>query len=452
MKALYLPILLLLSIISINAQTYTINQNQPIILTDGYVNNMSVTWNVESTVTDRPLIINYTIRTERNFDFVAIYNVDNAGNITQLIRMSGSETGQISTLLPNGKARITFRTNANVCFANNPAVYSGLNISFAVDNSTIATTTNSYQKGNAIIDGMVGINITPSQAFSVKGRIAVATDGIISDEGYNGALMITRKQVSGQYINLIRDRMYPWSIGTVYNTNKFAIGTGKMNDALFTDPLFSIDPHSRSVGINTPNPLYTLDVNGKLYLRTVESIGGWGHSYLHWNTHSLVMGTPIGHYAYNSVDFKPGGVNEAPLFSQLRMYTAKNENEHDLKIQFNTMGNSFINSDGNVGIKTSNPQYTLDVKGTIRATEVKIESIDNFPDYVFSENYSLRPLSEVNNFIRENGHLPEIPSAQEVKENGISLVEMNKILLKKVEELTLYVIELNRKYEELSTK
>lgn len=92
---------------------------------------------------------------------------------------------------------------------------------------------------------------------------------------------------------------------------------------------------------------------------------------------------------------------------------------------------------------------SMDVQGTIRAAEVKVESIDNFPDYVFSDAYNLRPLAEVSDFIKANGHLPEIPSAQEVKENGMSLVEMNKKLLQKVEELTLYIIEQQRQIDEL---
>ena len=64
-----------------------------------------------------------------------------------------------------------------------------------------------------------------------------------------------------------------------------------------------------------------------------------------------------------------------------------------------------------------------------------------WPDYVFAEDYELTPLSEVENFIRENQHLLEIPSAEEVAQNGQNLGEMNALLLKKIEELTLYVIE-----------
>jgi len=101
----------------------------------------------------------------------------------------------------------------------------------------------------------------------------------------------------------------------------------------------------------------------------------------------------------------------------------------------------------NVGIGTTpnaNSQYKLDVKGTIRATEVRIRTVGNFPDYVLTPDYKLAPLSEVETHIQEQGHLPGIPSAAEVEENGIGLMEMNVQLLQKVEELMLYTIEQNK--------
>ncbi len=109
-----------------------------------------------------------------------------------------------------------------------------------------------------------------------------------------------------------------------------------------------------------------------------------------------------------------------------------------------------------IHFNTTKPKFIfnqdIDVKGTIRASEVKIESIDNFPDYVFNKNYHLQPLKDLHAFIESNGHLPEIPTAEEVKENGINLVEMNKLLLKKIEELTLYIIDQDRKINILEEK
>lgn len=91
-----------------------------------------------------------------------------------------------------------------------------------------------------------------------------------------------------------------------------------------------------------------------------------------------------------------------------------------------------LNSAGNVGIGTINLNYKLVVKGSIGSGEVKVEDVTNWPDFVFKPNYILRPLSEVEQFIKANSHLPEIPSENEVKENGVGFGEMNAKLLQKV--------------------
>ena len=95
---------------------------------------------------------------------------------------------------------------------------------------------------------------------------------------------------------------------------------------------------------------------------------------------------------------------------------------------------------GNIGIGTTTPTQKLEVNGTIRTKEVKVEAT-TWPDYVFKNKYQLMPLSELEFFIQTNGHLPDIPIESEVLKNGFNLSEMNIKLLEKVEELTLYLIE-----------
>lgn len=111
-----------------------------------------------------------------------------------------------------------------------------------------------------------------------------------------------------------------------------------------------------------------------------------------------------------------------------------------LKLNYkNKLGNLYAS--GVVGIGTSDTKgYKLAVNGKIRAQEIKVESA-NWPDYVFSKSYSLTTLEETEKHIKEKGHLPGIPSAADVKSNGIDLGEMNAKLLQKIEELTLYLIE-----------
>jgi hypothetical protein len=106
---------------------------------------------------------------------------------------------------------------------------------------------------------------------------------------------------------------------------------------------------------------------------------------------------------------------------------------------------------GNVGMGTLNPTEKLTVNGRIRAKEVLVEST-GWSDHVFAKDYKLVPLSEVEHHIESEGHLPGVPSAQEVAEKGISIGEMQAVLLAKVEELTLCVIELKKENYELRKK
>ncbi len=103
-------------------------------------------------------------------------------------------------------------------------------------------------------------------------------------------------------------------------------------------------------------------------------------------------------------------------------------------------------NNGNVGIGITNPQYKLTVEGTIGAREVKVTA-EAWSDFVFHPTYKLRTLGEVEQFIKTNNHLPEIPTEAEVKENGVGLGEMNAKLLQKIEELTLYMIEMKKENE-----
>lgn len=198
-------------------------------------------------------------------------------------------------------------------------------------------------------------------------------------------------------------------------------------------PRFNIT-NDGNVGIGTTSPETKLHVEGGAKVNGTASIkeinfladGGWGGD--------------------NSDPYTLRKVHESGDVSHLDLNLNDNTDESfriygnsNLYHSFDAGGNAY--HAGNVGIGTSNPQYKLDVKGQIRATEVLVQSVDQFADFVFDKGYRLPSLHEVNTFIQDNGHLPGIPSAQEVKENGMSLVEMQVKLLQKVEELTLYSIK-----------
>jgi len=114
-------------------------------------------------------------------------------------------------------------------------------------------------------------------------------------------------------------------------------------------------------------------------------------------------------------------------------------------------GNGMRVTSGSLAIGTAPVSgYKLAVAGNIITEKVRVKLQANWPDYVFGKQYELMPLSELEQYIQKHQHLPEIPSAKEVEEKGLDLGDNQALLLKKIEELTLHMIELNKKVEALT--
>ncbi len=106
---------------------------------------------------------------------------------------------------------------------------------------------------------------------------------------------------------------------------------------------------------------------------------------------------------------------------------------------------------GNIGMGTLTPTHKLEVNGSIRSKEIIVETT-SWPDYVFEKEYDLKPLEILENYISENSHLPNIPSAKEITKNGVKVGEMNVKLLEKIEELTLYTIQQEKEIKKQQEK
>ena len=142
-------------------------------------------------------------------------------------------------------------------------------------------------------------------------------------------------------------------------------------------------------------------------------------------------------------------INENPSPINIPDFTVSTIINEDVNRSGNLMirgnGNHFIEK-GNVGIGTISPKAALDVAGTVRAREIKVE-ITAGADHVFSNEYDLKPLSDVEKFIRENKHLPEVPSEKQMQTEGLNINEFQIKLLQKIEELTLYMIDQNKEIQ-----
>ncbi len=115
-------------------------------------------------------------------------------------------------------------------------------------------------------------------------------------------------------------------------------------------------------------------------------------------------------------------------------------------------GNIIISGKLGIGIETSDfsiGDHKLYINGSILAKEVKVNLKSNWSDFVFDEEYNLQNLEELEQYIEKENHLPDVPSDSEIQKGGVNLSEMNAILLQKIEELTLYIIEQNKEQQKL---
>ncbi|VVV02071.1 MULTISPECIES: hypothetical protein [Mesonia] len=150
------------------------------------------------------------------------------------------------------------------------------------------------------------------------------------------------------------------------------------------------------------------------------------------------------YYGGNAPKIRLGLYNNKGWSNWETFYTSANANKEDIDWKAKSL---YVNE--NIGIGTVSPgSWKLAVNGKVRAKEVKVET--GWSDFVFNKEYELPSLQEVENHIKQKGHLKDIPSAKEVEENGIFLGEMDAKLLQKIEELTLYTIQQEKKIENLT--
>ncbi|HEV8284259.1 MAG TPA: hypothetical protein VGQ09_08105 [Chitinophagaceae bacterium] len=252
---------------------------------------------------------------------------------------------------------------------------------------------------------------------------------------------------------------YPGYIGVGYIFDNSIDGAPPASNYVIAD--FRVNGSSK---VKITNDNYTLDVNGKLNAVGDMSVGNalyfnnsiYGHMQLVSNdgfgSSQVATDQNLVLSSSNSTGIMLIGSNNPSANGYALKINADKSvslGDHNSPTLFVNRPNNTVIISGSIGIGTSNPgPYKLAVEGTLGARKVKVTQANPWADYVFEDNYKLPSLQELEKFIRKYKHLPEVPSIVEIEKNGLDLGDNQALLLKKIEELTLYVIEQNKKTEE----
>jgi hypothetical protein len=300
--------------------------------------------------------------------------------------------------------------------------------------------------------GNVGIGIpNPANKLQVGGNI-VAEGGSLIMSNFRPTLVATDTEQGSDLKN--------WDIHTALGVINFRLANDIYNAAnnwmTVTRSGFvptSVSFPSGNVGIGTGSPRALFDVRSGSTL-TGGDVPGTAvitspHQTLYQGTLSLESNSPVtanqggtlvfkGTYegnapaAYGAIGgFKENGVS-SNYAGYLAFFSRTHAGLNDERMR--------ITSSGNVGIGTTTPDAKLAVNGSVHAKEVKVNLI-GWPDYVFNKDYHRLTLKEIEDYIATNHHLPEMPSAENIVKNGVNLGEMVKLQTKKIEELTLHLID-----------
>jgi hypothetical protein len=398
--------------------------------------------------------------------------------VDRITVLSSNGNVGIGTTAPEAKLHVSGNI---VVDASTPAIYTGtgaseLNRYLHLSNSIAMGSASGLKAGGVLVSDDFGFAQPSKTDLIVKGNVGIGTPLTSNPNGYklsvNGkinasAIYINDQPIAGSQWTGSGSNLYytgPVGIGAPFtsNPNNYSLNVaGKVNatQLLVNDqPMVSSQwatvgtavHYDGAVGIGTdaqsnPNN-YSLLVNGKVNATQllvndqpiVSSQWATAGSAVHYDG-TVGIGTNAQSNPNNYSLLVNGKVNASQLYMADKLVVSS---------QWNTAGNN-IYFNGAVGIGTSNPgDFQFAVNGNVGAKGVRVTKNNAaWPDYVFAKQYRLPSLMEVEKFIETNHHLEDVPSATEVEKDGHDLGEMDAILLKKLEELTLYIIKQQKEIE-----
>lgn len=319
--------------------------------------------------------------------------------------MNGNETGSHNTSI----GYLSLRNNKTG------------NYNTALGNETLyQNTAGTWNLGNgigALYNNTTGNNNTADGAKALFSNTTGSNNSVL---GYNTGIGITTGKS-----NTILGANVTGLPSDLNNTVILADGDGNRR-------VYINNNGNTGIGTSTPRGLFDVAGTGDIYLvnnpvsGTLQSILIPGHIYI-------------------------APYNDGSNLCYIQARRSDNTGSTNLRFRTTNAGTLVeamsILSNGNVGIGTTNPTQKLSVNGTIQAKDIIVET--GWSDFVFDDHYKLSSLEEVEKFIKTNKHLPEIPSQSDVEKNGVALGNVSSKLLMKIEELTLYIIEINKKIEKL---
>lgn len=277
--------------------------------------------------------------------------------------------------------------------------------------------------------GNVGIGTTSPLANLdiVSGRSTLRVAGNSGADSWRARILLDRGdnyRGAGLWIQASAESELDWYAGVPYTGAGFSIGYHGAQPEYRANSKLFIKPDGK-IGIGTTNP------NSLLEIQSNNT-----SSELHLNAAGTTPGKPLIRLQINGIN-KWAWLGEYPHAGKTSFYS------YEMASSIMTLTNG-----GNVGIGTITPGNKLEVNGTIRSKEVIVEAT-GWPDYVIEADYKLPTLAEIEAYIKAYNHLPGVPSAKQVEENGLTLGEMNALLLKKIEELTLHTIAIKKEVDTL---